>query len=289
MHDKTAGAWSPATSRLLSICCCAACQTTWIARGLDPGQVIADLRTAVWHQHNPAPDVVEQIRAPGSTGPPHCSLRCSTPSPTPRQACRSRCSAIPIRGRPYRSAPSTPGSPRCWSRPGPPSPAGRMPCRRPGWRCRRRSLSVPMSRSCPGRATDGADTRSATARRRGTAAQPVPPWASPDRTGNGRWVPRSWPPAAEPERRRPANVSVDGNRRADHRDGRPVRPHSETCPGMAAAVRPGPRAVVDGCCRHWRSSCSSTMCRCWAMSSRSRTTYRSSAFPRRRSSGWPIS
>jgi hypothetical protein len=63
MHDKTAGAWSPATSRLLSICCCAACQTTWIARGLDPGQVIADLRTAVWHQHNPAPEMVEQIRA----------------------------------------------------------------------------------------------------------------------------------------------------------------------------------------------------------------------------------
>lgn len=63
LHDKTAGAWSPAVARLLSICCCAACQTAWITRGLDPARVIADLRTAVWHQHNPAPDMVEQLRA----------------------------------------------------------------------------------------------------------------------------------------------------------------------------------------------------------------------------------
>ena len=49
-HDKTAGAWSPAAILLLSVCCCAACQRAWTARGLDPGQVITDLRAAVRDQ-----------------------------------------------------------------------------------------------------------------------------------------------------------------------------------------------------------------------------------------------
>ncbi|GIM91151.1 hypothetical protein [Paractinoplanes toevensis] len=43
-HEKTDGAWSPATARLLSICCCTACQQAWTADGLDPAEVVAALR-----------------------------------------------------------------------------------------------------------------------------------------------------------------------------------------------------------------------------------------------------
>ena len=63
MHDKTADAWSPAVSRLLSICCCAACQTAWLTRGLDPGRVIADLRAAVRQGQDMPSAVVDETRA----------------------------------------------------------------------------------------------------------------------------------------------------------------------------------------------------------------------------------
>lgn len=49
-HDKTAGAWSQEAAQLLSICCCAACQTEWSRRGLHPATVVAQLRQAV-HGH----------------------------------------------------------------------------------------------------------------------------------------------------------------------------------------------------------------------------------------------
>jgi len=43
-HEKTDGAWTPETARLLSICCCAACRHAWAADGLDPAEVVAALR-----------------------------------------------------------------------------------------------------------------------------------------------------------------------------------------------------------------------------------------------------
>jgi hypothetical protein len=43
-HEKTDGAWSPETARLLSICCCSACRKAWAADGLDPAEVVAVLR-----------------------------------------------------------------------------------------------------------------------------------------------------------------------------------------------------------------------------------------------------
>jgi hypothetical protein len=46
-HDKTDGAWTPQAQRILSVCCCAACQRDWAGRGLDPGRVVADLRAAL--------------------------------------------------------------------------------------------------------------------------------------------------------------------------------------------------------------------------------------------------
>lgn len=46
-HEKTAGAWTPAQARLLSICCCTACESGWVARGLDPDEVVETLRGAV--------------------------------------------------------------------------------------------------------------------------------------------------------------------------------------------------------------------------------------------------
>lgn len=63
MHDKTAGAWSPAATRLLSICCCVACQKAWPH---DPAQVIAELRDAVRYQREPV--VAEEIRATKAAG-----------------------------------------------------------------------------------------------------------------------------------------------------------------------------------------------------------------------------
>jgi hypothetical protein len=43
-HEKTDGAWSPETARLLSICCCTACRGAWVRDGLDPAEVVAALR-----------------------------------------------------------------------------------------------------------------------------------------------------------------------------------------------------------------------------------------------------
>lgn len=46
-HDKTQGAWDPDARRWLSVCCCAACQAGWSARGLDPPWVVSTLRDAI--------------------------------------------------------------------------------------------------------------------------------------------------------------------------------------------------------------------------------------------------
>jgi hypothetical protein len=46
-HEKTAGAWTPETERLLSVCCCTACAEAWRDRGLDPAEVTAALRPGV--------------------------------------------------------------------------------------------------------------------------------------------------------------------------------------------------------------------------------------------------
>ena len=43
-HEKTDGAWTPETARLLSICCCTACRHAWAGEGLDPAAVVAALR-----------------------------------------------------------------------------------------------------------------------------------------------------------------------------------------------------------------------------------------------------
>ncbi|MFC5288392.1 hypothetical protein ACFPM7_15125 [Actinokineospora guangxiensis] len=46
-HEKTDGVWSPATARLLSVCCCTACAEQWTQAGADPAQVRATLRAHV--------------------------------------------------------------------------------------------------------------------------------------------------------------------------------------------------------------------------------------------------
>jgi hypothetical protein len=43
-HEKTDGVWAPAVARLLSICCCEACASSW---GLDPDAVRAQLANEV--------------------------------------------------------------------------------------------------------------------------------------------------------------------------------------------------------------------------------------------------
>ncbi len=63
MHDKTAGAWSPTATRLLSICCCTACQQAW---PVDPAHAIAELRDAVRYQREST--VAEEIRATKAAG-----------------------------------------------------------------------------------------------------------------------------------------------------------------------------------------------------------------------------
>ncbi len=55
-HDKTDGAYDEATQRLLSICCCEACQAAWRSEGLDPAQVVATLRAAVQAATGPMAD-----------------------------------------------------------------------------------------------------------------------------------------------------------------------------------------------------------------------------------------
>lgn len=55
-HDKTAGAWSAAAERLLSICCCGSCSGGWRAGGADPDRVRAQLREAVLDLRDGKPD-----------------------------------------------------------------------------------------------------------------------------------------------------------------------------------------------------------------------------------------
>lgn len=46
-HEKTNAVWSPATARLLSVCCCAACAQRWTAAGANPAEVRSRLRNGV--------------------------------------------------------------------------------------------------------------------------------------------------------------------------------------------------------------------------------------------------
>ncbi|MEV7968507.1 hypothetical protein AB0O34_21345 [Sphaerisporangium sp. NPDC088356] len=46
-HDKTEGAYDARARRMLSVCCCAACQAAWAAGGVDPERAVRDLRAAV--------------------------------------------------------------------------------------------------------------------------------------------------------------------------------------------------------------------------------------------------
>jgi hypothetical protein len=62
-HEKTAGAWTPTQARLLSVCCCPACQAGWMNRGLDPGEVAATLRTAVTEGADLPPDLGAELLA----------------------------------------------------------------------------------------------------------------------------------------------------------------------------------------------------------------------------------
>lgn len=47
LHEKTAGAWGPLATRLLSVCCCTACRADWGCRGADADSVVTVLRSAV--------------------------------------------------------------------------------------------------------------------------------------------------------------------------------------------------------------------------------------------------
>ncbi|WP_436531700.1 hypothetical protein [Actinoplanes sp. HUAS TT8] len=90
-HEKTDGAFSPETARLLSICCCTACRRAWTAEGLDPAAVVAELRAgnpsglptllAIRHRHTdllraqvlaavrPLPVTLHAHPDPWATGP----------------------------------------------------------------------------------------------------------------------------------------------------------------------------------------------------------------------------
>jgi hypothetical protein len=57
-HEKTDGAFSPETERLLSVCCCVACRRVWAGRGLDPAEVTETLRAAVRTQARGVPGEV---------------------------------------------------------------------------------------------------------------------------------------------------------------------------------------------------------------------------------------
>lgn len=46
-HEKTDSAFPPAAARLLSVCCCGACQAVWASHDIPPDRVVADLRDAV--------------------------------------------------------------------------------------------------------------------------------------------------------------------------------------------------------------------------------------------------
>lgn len=51
-HEKTDGAYGPAAQRILSVCCCRACQDAWGEKGLDPRLVIVGLREALDEAQN---------------------------------------------------------------------------------------------------------------------------------------------------------------------------------------------------------------------------------------------
>jgi hypothetical protein len=59
MHDKTPGAWSPTTTRLLSVCCCVACRKAW---GADEDKVVAALQDAIRDHGDIPEDIAERIR-----------------------------------------------------------------------------------------------------------------------------------------------------------------------------------------------------------------------------------
>jgi hypothetical protein len=62
-HEKTAGAWTPLVARLLSICCCTACQALWSARGLDAAEVLTTLRTSVTAESDLPEDLAAELLA----------------------------------------------------------------------------------------------------------------------------------------------------------------------------------------------------------------------------------
>ncbi|MGO9584550.1 MAG: hypothetical protein ACLP36_17325 [Acidimicrobiales bacterium] len=45
-HEKSAAAYTPLASQILSICCCDACRRAWSVQGLDPGATVQALREA---------------------------------------------------------------------------------------------------------------------------------------------------------------------------------------------------------------------------------------------------
>lgn len=47
LHEKTAGAFGPEATGLLSFCCCAACREAWTAEGADSAAIVAALRARV--------------------------------------------------------------------------------------------------------------------------------------------------------------------------------------------------------------------------------------------------
>ncbi|MGW4640344.1 hypothetical protein ACWEN6_17550 [Sphaerisporangium sp. NPDC004334] len=46
-HDKTDGAYDARARRMLSVCCCEACQAGWAAAGVDPVRTVREVRAAV--------------------------------------------------------------------------------------------------------------------------------------------------------------------------------------------------------------------------------------------------
>lgn len=64
LHEKTDGAYDPATMELLSVCCCAACARAQRDAGVDPDRVAATLRSAVLDAAGgPAPFAAEALGA----------------------------------------------------------------------------------------------------------------------------------------------------------------------------------------------------------------------------------
>lgn len=60
LHDKTAGAWNPRVTNLLSVCCCSRCRDAWRRRGGDAAEIVATLRRAILSEHNEeVPEVLD--------------------------------------------------------------------------------------------------------------------------------------------------------------------------------------------------------------------------------------